>query len=440
MGGDGISVYNGNCGIMDGVASESNGGHGIKLCSEHSSADNVNAWRLNGVTASLNAADGFHIDKSHSHFMWGIVAEGNGNHGIWNDGAYNFIVGYVEQNDTDDANGFQVESEMGSMHSVYFIRGAKKTNQLSIFHNLTWIYCDSMDGTGYDPKLTEDGTFYPWKLSVRDAAYFAATLNLQATVSLFGKFNLGNPQGNDTLGTAAEAIIYGPNYINTTPEVLLRLNRGTRAGDYYNGSVDFLLSAFGAPSGFLPQTELDIKLKAAANYNQTADALVLALLANGNVGIGTNTFGTSAAKVLAQSTGIAPSTSPADAFQLYSKDAGAVAGQAGPHFRTEGGGVLGLRSDTGTTLQYVYQKDDLADDGTVTLPDATSGMVLVSCNGEAGMWLVQADGTVTKISGSTNTANTDADGSLCVYDGGTGAIVKNRLNATGEIRIVYYYN
>jgi hypothetical protein len=32
------------------------------------------------------------------------------------------------------------------------------------------------------------------------------------------------------------------------------------------------------------------------------------------------------------------------------------------------------------------------------------------------------------------------DANLCVYDGGTGAIVKNRLNATGEIRIVYFYN
>jgi hypothetical protein len=67
-------------------------------------------------------------------------------------------------------------------------------------------------------------------------------------------------------------------------------------------------------------------------------------------------------------------------------------------------------------------------------------MVLVSCNGEAGMWLVQADGTVTKISGSTNTDAADTDAKLCVYDGGTGATVKNRLGATGEIRIVYYYN
>lgn len=162
----------------------------------------------------------------------------------------------------------------------------------------------------------------------------------------------------------------------------------------------------------------------------------------GNLHVGPNySVGTSAAKaVYVESGATAPSTSPADKFALYSADAGAVAGQAGPHFRTEGGGIFGMRSDTGTTLQYVYQADALADDGTVTLPDATSGMVLVSCNAEAGMWLVQADGTVTKISGSTNTAAADTDANLCVYDGGTGAIVKNRLGATGEIRVIFYYN
>jgi hypothetical protein len=99
-----------------------------------------------------------------------------------------------------------------------------------------------------------------------------------------------------------------------------------------------------------------------------------------------------------------------------------------------------LVGGTGTTKLFSHQADALADDGTVTLPDATSGMVLVSCNAEAGMWLVQTNGTVTKISGSANTADTDSDTDLCVYDGGTGAIVKNRLGAAGEIRIIYYYN
>jgi len=93
------------------------------------------------------------------------------------------------------------------------------------------------------------------------------------------------------------------------------------------------------------------------------------------------------------------------------------------------------------TKLFPYQADALADDGTVNLPDATSGMVFASCNAEAGMWLVQNDGACTKISGSTNTAATDSDTDLCVYDGGgTQAIVKNRLGATGEIRIIYFYN
>ena len=162
----------------------------------------------------------------------------------------------------------------------------------------------------------------------------------------------------------------------------------------------------------------------------------------GNVCIGVDAIAEDyyARGALVQGTNYAPATGPADAYEQYSADAGGVAGQAGPHFRTEAGGVIGMRAALGTMLQYTYQKDDLADDGTVTLPDATSGMVLVSCNGEAGMWLVQADGTVTKISGSTNTAAADTDANLCVYDGGTGAIVKNRLGATGEIRIIYYYN
>ena len=93
----------------------------------------------------------------------------------------------------------------------------------------------------------------------------------------------------------------------------------------------------------------------------------------------------------------------------------------------------------GVLNQFTYQNDSLADDGTVNLPNATSGMVFVSCNAEGGMWLVQNTGAVVKIAGSSNTAATNADGNLCVYDGGTYAIVKNRLGTTGEIRIIYHY-
>jgi len=60
----------------------------------------------------------------------------------------------------------------------------------------------------------------------------------------------------------------------------------------------------------------------------------------GNFGLGQTTFGTSAAKVLAIGNGTAPSTAPADAFQMYSKDI--AAGEAAPHFMTEHGDIIKL--------------------------------------------------------------------------------------------------
>jgi hypothetical protein len=64
----------------------------------------------------------------------------------------------------------------------------------------------------------------------------------------------------------------------------------------------------------------------------------------GNFGIGGATFGTSATRTLAVTSGTAPSTSPADRFQLYSADV--VAGNAAPHFRTENGAVIKLYQET----------------------------------------------------------------------------------------------
>ena len=89
---------------------------------------------------------------------------------------------------------------------------------------------------------------------------------------------------------------------------------------------------------------------------------------------------------------------------------------------------------------FSYQSDLIADDATVSLPDATYGFVTVSVNAECGTWVVESDGTCTKVVGTTNTADTDLDTDLCVYDGGTKGIVKNRLGVNGEIVISYNYN
>ena len=91
----------------------------------------------------------------------------------------------------------------------------------------------------------------------------------------------------------------------------------------------------------------------------------------------------------------------------------------------------------GDLFRFTHKDDALADDGSVRLPDAVNGIVHVQCNAEAGTWKVQEDGSVTKISGTTNTADTDSDTDLCVYDGGTFAIVKNRLGASGKTRIIF---
>ena len=63
-----------------------------------------------------------------------------------------------------------------------------------------------------------------------------------------------------------------------------------------------------------------------------------------NVGIGQDTFGTSARFVLAQYTGTAPSTSITDGFQQYSADI--TAGNAAPHFRTENGAIVKVYQET----------------------------------------------------------------------------------------------
>ena len=78
---------------------------------------------------------------------------------------------------------------------------------------------------------------------------------------------------------------------------------------------------------------------------------------SGNILIGGVAAGTSAAKVAAFSTGTAPSSSPADMFQMYSADQ--AAGNACPHFRTELGNVIKL-----------YQQAEITDELTTVTFDA----------------------------------------------------------------------
>jgi hypothetical protein len=126
---------------------------------------------------------------------------------------------------------------------------------------------------------------------------------------------------------------------------------------------------------------------------------------------------------------------------IYSK----TATEQIPNFKEENVPVLNdelrrLRGDINNMGDvFSYQDAVLADDAMVDLPDATSGIVIVSCNAEGGIFLVQTDGTVTLIVGTGNVDDADTDTDLCCFDNGTGAVVKNRLGATGRIVIDYKY-
>uniref|UniRef100_A0A6M3IS72 Uncharacterized protein n=1 Tax=viral metagenome TaxID=1070528 RepID=A0A6M3IS72_9ZZZZ len=97
-------------------------------------------------------------------------------------------------------------------------------------------------------------------------------------------------------------------------------------------------------------------------------------------------------------------------------------------------------TSAGVPKFWTYQADALADLTSVNLPDATSGILLFSCNAECGLFLIQTNGTPTKVVGTTNTGTTDSGTVVAVLDIGTGASIKNRLGATGEIRAFYVYN
>lgn len=104
-----------------------------------------------------------------------------------------------------------------------------------------------------------------------------------------------------------------------------------------------------------------------------------------------------------------------------------------------------ITSDDGTevvgTITKFHYNEDLADEGTVTIPDASSQFVLVDFD-DGAEWAfasVTSAGAVTLIANSSaNVVNTDTDAKYCIYDSGTGATVKNRIGATKNVKIVTF--
>jgi hypothetical protein len=136
--------------------------------------------------------------------------------------------------------------------------------------------------------------------------------------------------------------------------------------------------------------------------------------AGGNVGIGQASWGTSAAKVLAIGSGTAPSTSPADAVQLWSADRNAVAGAASLHLRTEDGTShvfgdrFGINTITPSCNLHVTKTFDTigATGASYQLPTYQNGLFETIVNGDDDVNSSYSfGGAVYFKSDITNTAN-----------------------------------
>jgi hypothetical protein len=84
----------------------------------------------------------------------------------------------------------------------------------------------------------------------------------------------------------------------------------------------------------------------------------------------------------------------------------------------------------------------LADEGAINLPNRTSGIISVSANDEAGVFLFTSGGTVVQLVGTANMSTTNTDGKLCIFPAGgsTYVQVKNRLGTDALVNVSYKYH
>jgi len=84
-------------------------------------------------------------------------------------------------------------------------------------------------------------------------------------------------------------------------------------------------------------------------------------------------------------------------------------------------------SASGNVYRAVYSGLMVSENSVVDFPAGKAGIIHISAGDEYGIFNVKTDGTITKISGSTNIDSAATSGKFCVYKNGTNARLYNRL-------------
>jgi hypothetical protein len=207
----------------------------------------------------------------------------------------------------------------------------------------SFAYLTSNPAVRYNLNLND--TTHSWHVAPSGTAGTAITFTQAMTLDASGNLGLGTTSPAGRLHVA-QTNAGGAQFIT------LQTTNTTQA----NGMIRWQGSA-GVNQAFIGSYVSTADTGNLEFGNSTTSNLTLS--SNGNLGLGTSTFGTSAAKVLAIANGTEPSTGPADTVQFFSVDRSA--GNTIPGIYCEGTGV----TDAAITNVTVTNKIAIKVNGTV---------------------------------------------------------------------------
>jgi hypothetical protein len=233
----------------------------------------------------------------------------------------------------------------GTANGVLYLDGSKvATSGSALTFDGTYFTANGLRLAGTDVTNTIYQATGALGITTGTAAGITFATNLTTRMTLDGSGNLG-------IGTASPGqrlAVRSADNSGTTNIARFESNNAAQAVQIRFASV------LGDGGDFTTGTSTNHNAIFSTNATER-----MRLDASGNLGIGTSTFGTSAAGVLSIANGTAPTTGPADTVQLFSVDRSA--GNTIPAVRCEGSGV----TNAGITNTTVTHKIAMQVNGTI---------------------------------------------------------------------------